>query len=1057
MSPTKTPTKHATKAPAKSPAKTTKRSLSAKTARRPNKKPRILVGTGTCGIAAGAEEILAVLGDELKKEGLEAEIVQVGCIGLCSAEPLVEVVKTGRPSVLYGNLTAETMAEIVKDYLVGDDPRPDLALATRGDKTIPGIPRFEEHPVFKPQVRIALGNCGNIDPTNIEEYITAGGYGGLKKAVLEMTPQGVIDEISKAGLRGRGGAGFPTGRKWQFCRDAPGSVKYAVCNADEGDPGAFMDRSILESTPHSVIEGLAIAGYAIGAAVGYVYVRTEYPLAVKRLRLAVAQAEEKGMLGSAIFGSDLDFSVRVMEGAGAFVCGEETALLASIESRRGTPRPRPPFPAQSGLDGKPTIINNVKTLCMACQIIARGADWFASVGTEKSKGTAVFALTGKIQNSGLVEVAMGTPLSTIVYEIGGGIPRERRLKAIQTGGPSGGCIPARLVDLPVDYESLREVGSIMGSGGMVVMDESSCMVDVARYFLSFTQSESCGKCTACRLGTRQMLQILTRIAEGEGKDEDLDALLSLAKTVKECSLCGLGQTAPNPVISTLTYFRDEYEVHIKEKHCPAAVCDALMISPCQHTCPVGVNVPKYVAQIGGGDYEGAVETIRERNPFPSICGRICHHPCETRCRRGELDAPVSIRSLKRFAADWCFDHDLARAKPFPVTKRQKVAVVGAGPTGLSCAYALAQMGYSTTVFEALPVAGGMLAVALPEFRLPAGVIQREVDHIRDCGVDIRYSTPINVNRTVEDLRQEGFDAVLVAAGAQRSQRIGIPGEVEDIQGFHYGLQFLRDVKLGREIPVGERTAVIGGGNVALDAARTAVRLGSRDVRVYYRRSREEMPVSDVEYDQAIAEEVVIEFLVSPTRAVSEDWKIKGLECVKMSLGEFDARGRRKALPIPGSEFFVEADTVIAAVGQAPDLSFLPHDSALERTRWETLLVDDNTLSTNVPGVFAGGDFVTGPGMVIEAIAAGRRSALAIDKYLRGDSSRVTVYDRKAERVIEVESGESEAEETWELQPRIEVPTVSACERIACFDEIELNYSQEQATLEAARCLRCDLE
>ena len=497
---------------------------------------------------------------------------------------------------------------------------------------------------------------------------------------------------------------------------------------------------------------------------------------------------------------------------------------------------------------------------------------------------------------------MGTPLSTIVYDIGGGIPRGKRLKAVQTGGPSGGCIPARLIDLPVDYESLSELGSIMGSGGMVVMDETACMVDVARYFLSFTQSESCGKCTACRLGTRQMLQILTRITEGEGRDEDLDTLLSVAQMVKECSLCGLGQTAPNPVISTLTYFRDEYEAHIKEKHCPAAVCDALMISPCQHTCPVGINVPKYVAQIAAGDYEGAVATIRERNPFPSICGRICHHPCEGRCRRGELDAPVAIRSLKRFAADWCFDHGSAEPKPFPKTKDQKVAVVGAGPTGLSCAYFLAKMGYPVTVFEALPVAGGMLAVALPEFRLPAAVIQREVDYIAACGVDIEYNTPINVNLTVDDLRQSGYDAVFIAAGAQRSQRIGIPGEVEEIEGFHYGLRFLRDVKLGRQVPVGERTAVIGGGNVALDAARTAVRLGSRDVHIYYRRSREEMPVSEVEYDQTIAEGVSIDFLVSPTRIVS-----RGLEGTGPGVRADDpgrARRRGAAPADPRSRFGV---------------------------------------------------------------------------------------------------------------------------------------------------------
>jgi NADH-quinone oxidoreductase subunit F len=795
----------------------------------------------------------------------------------------------------------------------------------------------------------------------------------------------------------------------------------------------------------------------MGATEGYIYVRAEYPLAVKRFRIALEQAQERGFLGSNILGSGFDFAVNIKEGAGAFVCGEETALIASIESRRGMPRPRPPFPAQSGLDGKPTIINNVKTLASVPVIIDRGADWFTSLGTEQSKGTAVFALTGKIANSGLVEVPMGTPLSTIIFDIGGGIPRGKQFKAVQTGGPSGGCIPTRFLDTPVDYDSLTKLGSIMGSGGMVVLDESTCMVEVARYFLSFTQDESCGKCTPCRLGTRQMLEILTRITQGKGRDEDVDTLRTIATTVKQCSLCGLGQTCPNPVLSTLNYFQEEYEAHIKGKNCPAAVCDALMISPCQHTCPVGINIPKYVAHIANDEYLESIDTIRERNPFPAICGRICHHPCERRCRRGELDDPVAVRSLKRFAADWYFDHvaELPEPQPFPQTKAQKVAVVGAGPTGLSCAYYLAQIGYQVTVFEALPVGGGMLSLAIPEFRLPREVINNEIDYIAKRGVEIRYNTPINMNFTVEDLRRDGFEAVFIAAGAQRSQRIGIPGELEDTAGFYYGLRFLRDIRVGKPVTVGCQVAVIGGGNVALDAARTALRLGADEVNIYYRRTRDEMPVTEVEYDEAITEGVQINFLVSPTRIVSDNWRATGLQCIRMMLGEFDASGRRRPIPILGSEFFVEADTILAAVGQAPDLSFLPPDSALERTRWETLLVDSNTLATNIPGIFAGGDFVTGPGMVIEAIAAGRRGAVAIDKYLKGDTSRVEIYDLKVKGAEEVTAGEEE--ETWEAKPRLEIPTLPAQERKQSFQEIELGFSEEQAREEAKRCLRCDLE
>jgi NADH-quinone oxidoreductase subunit F len=1019
-------------------------------------KTLISVGTATCGRSAGALDVLEAFRQELANHHISANIIEVGCLGICYAEPLVCVAKPGRPRIWFGNVSREMVGGIVTSYLLNDDPLLDCALGTT-DGSVDGIPNLLDLPVFKSQTRRVLRNCSFIDPTNMNHYIANAGYQALHKALLQMTPEAVIEEVKKAGLRGRGGAGFPTWKKWDFCRSASGRQKYIICNADEGDPGAFMDRSILEADPHAVIEGMTIAGYAIGATQGYIYVRAEYPLALSRFRNACDQALQKGLLGRRILGSGFDFNIDIKEGAGAFVCGEETALIASIESRRGMPRPRPPFPAQSGLDGKPTIINNVKTLATIPLVINNGADWFASLGTEKSKGTAIFALTGKITNSGLVEVPMGTPLSTIVFEIGGGIPRGKQFKAVQTGGPSGGCIPAHLVDLPVEYDTLAQIGSIMGSGGMVVLDDTTCMVEVARYFLSFTQDESCGKCTPCRLGTRQMLEILTRITQGKGRDEDLDTLLNIARVVKECSLCGLGQTCPNPVLSTINYFRDEYEAHIKDKKCPAAVCDALMISPCQHTCPVGINIPKYVAHIADGQYEQAIETIRERNPFPSICGRICHHPCETRCRRGELDDPVSIRALKRFAADWYFEHsaELPEPQPFPQTRNQRVAIVGAGPTGLSCAYFLAQMGYPVSVFEALPVGGGMLSVAIPEFRLPKDVIQREIDYIARRGIDIRYNSPINVNFTVDDLRKRGFSAVFVAAGAQRSQRVGIPGEVEGIEGLYYGLRFLRDIKIGRQVNVGHRVAVIGGGNVALDSSRAALRLGADEVRIYYRRSRNEMPVTKAEYEEAVAEGVDVNFLVSPTRIVSQDWRTAGLQCIRMRLTEPDGNGRRRPVPVDGSEFFAEADTVIAAVGQAPDLSFLPANSALERTRLETLAVNNNTLATNVDGIFAGGDFVTGPGMIIDAIAAGRRAAISIDKYLKGDASRVDIYDLKMPTAQKTAA--TEEQETWEAQPRQEIPRLPPQQRKRTFEEIELNFSEDSARQEARRCLRCDLE
>lgn len=1005
----------------------------------------------------GSGAVYKALKEEVSRQGVKNATIEIsGCHGhgLCDCGPSVVVEPDG---VFYIHVQAEDVPEIVSSHL--RDSKPVERLFYRDPVTGQNIPHYSDINFYKKQQRVILHNCGHINPEKIDHYIKSGGFRALRKALLQMRPDMVIDEVKMAGLRGRGGAGFPTWRKWEFCRSAQGDQKYIICNADEGDPGAFMDRSILEADPYAVIEGLTIAGYAIGATEGYIYVRAEYPLAVSRIRYALAQVKKKGYLGNNILNSGFDFRVQVKEGAGAFVCGEETALIASIESRRGMPRPRPPFPAQAGLDGKPTIINNVKSLVSVPLIIANGAEWYAGIGTEKSKGTAVFALTGKVVHSGLVEVPMGTPLSTILFDIGGGIPRGKLFKAVQTGGPSGGCIPAQFLDTSVEYENLARLGSIMGSGGMVVMDETTCMVEVARYFLSFTQMESCGKCIPCRLGTKQMLEILTRITQGKGRDSDIETLLSTAKTVKECSLCGLGQTCPNPVLTTLRYFRDEYDAHIREKKCPAAVCDALMISPCQHTCPVGINVPKYIAYIAAGEHLQAVETIRERNPFPGICGRICHHPCEGRCRRGELEESVAIRALKRFSADWYFEHidELPEPAPFPRTRNQKVAVIGAGPCGLSCAYFLAQAGYGVTVFEAMGIGGGMPAVAIPDFRLPREVINSEIDYIVKRGVEIKYNTPLDTKFTIEHLQANGYDAVFIAAGAQKSQVIGIPGESEALAGFHYGLRFLHDVKLGRQVKVGRRIAIIGGGNVALDASRTALRLGAEEVNVYYRRSREEMPVTEVEFDEAVSEGVKVHFLVGPTRIASQDGKVVGLQCIRMKLGEPDDSGRRRPVPVPESEFFAEVDTVIAAVGQAADLSFLPPDSALERSRWERLVVDSNSLSTNVAGVFAGGDFVFGAGMIIDAIAGGRRGALAIDKYLRGDRSRVQMYDTKKINIKEAEKPITEEDGTWEAAFRPEMPTLPIEDRKRSFMETELGLSEEKARYEAKRCLRCDLE
>ena len=556
----------------------------------------ILVCGGTGCTSSGSPKLYERFAQLLAEKGLDKEVklVKTGCFGLCAAGPVVIVYPEG---AFYSGIKVEDVDEIVEEHLVKGRIVTKLLYKGSTHEGTTEIKPLDEIGFYEKQKRVALRNCGVIDPENIDEYIAFDGYKALAKVLTEMTREEVVDCISKSGLRGRGGAGFPTGTKWKFAMGSTGK-KYVCCNADEGDPGAFMDRSVLEGDPHAVLEAMAIAGYAIGSDQGYIYVRAEYPIAVKRLEIAISQAREYGLLGKNIFGTDFSFDIDIRLGVGAFVCGEETALMHSIEGGRGEPRVRPPFPAVKGLFGKPTILNNVETYANICQIILKGADWFASMGTERSKGTKVFALGGKIVNSGLVEVPMGTTLREIIYDIGGGCPNGKKFKAVQTGGPSGGCLPASMLDTPIDYDNLIAAGSMMGSGGMIVMDEDNCMVDIARFFLDFTVSESCGKCTPCRIGTRRMLEILNRICEGNGEDGDIERLENLAANISKSALCALGQTAPNPVLSTLKHFRHEYEAHIYEKRCPAGVCHKLLnfeIDPakckgctlCARNCPVG--------------------------------------------------------------------------------------------------------------------------------------------------------------------------------------------------------------------------------------------------------------------------------------------------------------------------------------------------------------------------------------------------------------------------------------------------------------------------------------
>lgn len=1008
----------------------------------------LMVCGGTACVSNHSFEVKEALEREIKKHGLESEVqvVTTGCNGFCETGPLL-VVKPD--NIFYNHLKVEDIPFLVEEHLLKG--RPVKKFMHIPPSEVAPIPKLSDIDFFKKQILLALRNRGLIDAEKIDDYIARDGYKALTKALEEMSPEEIINEVKEAGLRGRGGAGFPTGVKWELVRNATGEPKYLICNGDEGDPGAYMDRSIIESDPHSVLEGMLIGARGIGAKEGFIYIRNEYPLALQRMNTAIKQAREYGLLGENILGTGFNFDVKVVRGAGAFVCGEETSLIASVEGRLGEPRPRPPYPAQSGLWGKPTNINNVETWANIPVIIDRGAKWYSSIGTETSKGTKVFSVVGKVKNTGLVEVPMGLTLGEIIFDICGGISSERKFKAVQIGGPSGGCIPAELLNLPVDYESLTEAGAMMGSGGMVVTDENTCMVDMAHFFLTFTRDESCGKCTPCREGIPQMLEILSRIKEGKAEMSDLDLLQDLARTVKETALCGLGKTAPNPVLSTLRYFKDEYISHIKYKRCPAGVCTHLVSSPCQHTCPIETEASSYVALIAQGKFKEAYEVNRLANPLPSVCSRVCHHPCEIRCRAGEFGKPISVRALKRFVTDYVGSNG-KKSLVKPVAKRYgKVAIVGSGPAGLMAGWELGKRGYDVTIFEAESVPGGMLAWAIPEYRLPKDVLNADIDDIKKLGVEIKTNIRIGKDATLDDLSSQGYKAVFIATGAPMNLKLGISGE--DVEGIVDPIQFLKQYNLGKEAKVGKKVAVVGGGNTAIDAARTAWRLGS-DVTILYRRTKSEMPAISEEVEEALKEGIKIEFLTLPIEAHSDNGHLTRIKCQRMSLGEFDKSGRRIPRPVEESEFELEVDTLIPAIGQKPDLAFLDGNSKLEISKWGTLQVDTETMATNVPGIYAGGDAVSGPGTVLEAMRAGKIAAESIHRHLRGESL-IREY-KPTETRFEVPAAEISPDEAEELQ-RPEIPKIPISERRGNFREIEIGLSERDAINEAKRCFRCDLE
>lgn len=1007
-----------------------------------------LICAGTSCVSGGGEKVKEAIERAIEKYGLQDEVrvVTTGCNGFCAAGPIVRVMPD---DVFYQFVTPEEAQRLVEEHFLKG--RIYKKLLYEVEETREKVPRMSDIGFFKHQTLIVMRNRGVIDPEVVDEYIARDGYKALAKALTEMTPEQIRQEVKISGLRGRGGAGFPTALKWEFCAREVSDVKYMLCNADEGDPGAFMDRSVLESDPHAVLEGMTIAARAIGATQGYIYVRAEYPLAIKRLQIAISQAREYGLLGKNILDAGFDFDIDLYFGAGAFVCGEETALMRSIEGKRGTPRPRPPFPAQRGLWGKPSVLNNVETLASIPRIILYGGRWYASLGTERSKGTKVFALSGAIKNIGLVEIPMGTPLRTLIYDIGGGAKGDKKVKAVQMGGPSGGCIPEHLFDTPIDYEEIVKTGAIMGSGGVVVMDETTCMVDIARFFLDFTADESCGKCVPCRIGTRVMLDILTKITKGEGTEQDVKNLEDIAGDISAASLCGLGQTAPNPVLSTLRYFADEYTAHVVDKYCLAGKCKRLSPTPCQAECPIGSDVSSYIALIGHGRFDEALEVILKDNPMPATLGRICVRKCESACKRAEVDKPVSICALKRFAVEQVEDY-FERVEPAQVKYDERVAIVGAGPAGIAAAYDLIRIGYRVVVFDRLSRGGGMLRAGIPDYRLPRQILDMEVARLEKMGVEFEFNRTLGKDFTIQSLKESGFGAIFLAVGAFKGLKLGFKGE-DEVEGLYDCIEFLMQNNLSEKKKAGEKVLVVGGGNSAIDSARVSIRLGS-EVHLLYRRTRAEMPAHPEEVEAAEEEGVRMQFLVSPVGLLTDGRKLRGLRCIKNRAGEPDESGRRRPVPIEGSEFDVEADAVIYAIGQKPDLSFIGNGSSeLAITRRGTIEVNPDTMQTSIPYVFAGGDAVTGPASAVEAMGAGQKAARSIHCYLRGIAFGGYKRPKPTMFLGRLDVPEEELEKLHRVKPQM----ISIEERKSSFKEVEKCLTLEEAMMEASRCLRCDLE
>ena len=947
---------------------------------------QIRICYGASCIASGARRVKQALENAMQRQGLtrRARLCEVGCMGPCSGGPVVAI-----GDVFYEHVRPEDCNDLVVQHLGKGQPVERLTHKRPDGRH---VARTDDIEFFRRQTKVVLSRCGRIDPQRLDDYIGLEGYEALSRVLQAKDPGGVVSELKASGLRGRGGAGFATWKKWDFTRRAEGEEKFVVCNADEGDPGAFMDRSILEGDPHSVIEGMLIAAYVIGAHEG-LHLRPSRVSAGGRATedcavagpRAGASGQRHSRFGVRLRpGNPHGFRrVRLRRGDRAVDVDRRATAVSRVPGRRSRRS------AASGVD--PRCSTTSRPMPTSRRSCCTGAPGMPPTGPRGARGRKSLRWPARSRTRAWSRCPSACRSGDLIYDIGGGIPSGKEFKAAQIGGPSGGCIPKQHLNVPLDYESLAELGAIMGSGGLIVMDEDSCMVDVARFFLEFVQEESCGKCVPCRVGTKRMLEILNRICEGRGEEADVDQLIQLGEMIKETSLCGLGQTASNPVLSTIRHFGHEYIEHIRDKHCRAGVCPSLVYAPCSSACPANVDIPGYVSLVAEKRYAEALRLHRERNPFPAICSRVCFHTCEDKCRRSTLDEPVSIRGVKRFMVDQEVTIQLPEVRENPENARRKIAIIGAGPAGLSCAYFLARLGYQPKIYEAEPRPGGMLVQAIPAYRLPREIVAREVRMIENMGVEILTEKKLGRDFTLKSLRAQGCEAVYLAMGAPLGVGLGVPGE--NAQGITDALNFLRIYNLRGSARVGRNVVVIGGGNSAIDAARSAVRLGAEQVTVVYRRSREAMPAYKEEIEEALHEGVKLQLLTAPTEVIVENGQAMGIRCQPVRLGEFDRSGRRRPEE-SGEAFVIPADQILVAIGQSLEAQRFCDETILETRGGGLLVADPVTGQTSHKWIFAGGDAVSGPSSVVEAVAAGERAAVGIDRFLTG---REHAFWRELER------------------------------------------------------------